>query len=63
VDHAGPNDSVRHVGDCGNIVMGVFGHVAYLTLKSDLIKLSGETSVIGRAYVLHGDEDDLGRGG
>ena len=36
---------------------------ATLILTSDLIKLSGETSVIGRSYVLHADEDDLGRGG
>ena len=36
---------------------------ATLILTSDLIKLSGETSVIGRYYVLHADEDDLGRGG
>jgi Cu-Zn family superoxide dismutase len=54
---------VRHVGDCGNIVVEEGGNVTYLTLQSNLIKLSGETSVIGRAYVLHADEDDLGRGG
>ena len=36
---------------------------ATLILTSNLIKLSGETSVIGRSFVLHADKDDLGRGG
>ena len=36
---------------------------ATLIFTSDLIKLKGKTSVIGRSFVLHADEDDLGRGG
>ena len=28
-----------------------------------MIKLDGPTSVIGRSFVIHADEDDLGRGG
>ena len=36
---------------------------ATLIFTSDLIKLKGKTSVIGRSFVLHADEDDLVRGG
>ena len=36
---------------------------ATLIFTSDLIKLKGEISVIRRSFVLHADEDDLGRGG
>ena len=28
-----------------------------------MVKLTGETSVIGRSFVVHKDEDDLGKGG
>ena len=62
-DHAGPNDKIRHVGDYGNIVMVAGATEATLIFTSDLIKLKGKTSVIGRSFVLHADEDDLGRGG
>ena len=37
--------------------------VAVATITDRLVKLSGETSVIGRAIVVHADRDDLGRGG
>ena len=62
-DHAGPNDKIRHLGDYGNIVMVAGATEATLIFTSDLIKLKGKTSVIGRSFVLHADEDDLVRGG
>jgi Cu-Zn family superoxide dismutase len=37
-------------------------NVAILELNSDIIKLNGPTSVIGRAFVVHKDFDDLGLG-
>ena len=61
-DHAGPNDKIRHLGDYGNIVMVAGATEATLIFTSDLIKLKGKTSVIGRSFVLHADEDDLVRG-
>ncbi|KAI8875555.1 copper/zinc superoxide dismutase [Backusella circina FSU 941] len=59
--HGGPDNPNRHVGDFGNIDVGV-GHYATLELSSDLVKLSGDTSVIGRGVVVHSGEDDLGLG-
>lgn len=35
--------------------------VAYFKLTDDLVKLSGELSVIGRSMVVHANEDDLGK--
>lgn len=61
-DHAGPQDSIRHVGDLGNITGGS-GNVAKFQFKDSVIQLTGSRSIIGRALVLHEKEDDLGRGG
>ncbi|KAI8823587.1 superoxide dismutase [Fimicolochytrium jonesii] len=58
--HGAPTDSIRHVGDLGNIVAGPDGTVK-IKLEDPLVKLFGPTSVIGRTIVVHADEDDLGR--
>jgi Cu-Zn family superoxide dismutase len=60
-DHGSPTDSNRHVGDLGNIKTDAKG-VSIGTLKDDLVKLRGPFSVIGRAIVVHGGTDDLGKG-
>lgn len=52
----------RHVGDLGNIEIDENGK-CFITFTDNLIKLKGEYSVIGRSFVLHADEDDLGLGG
>lgn len=62
VEHGAPDDEVRHAGDLGNLVAGEDG-VAKVSLKDLYIPLTGENSIIGRAVVVHADEDDLGRGG
>ncbi|KAJ3161448.1 hypothetical protein HDU86_007230 [Geranomyces michiganensis] len=57
--HGGLNDAVRHVGDLGNVVVGADGTVEVdISTKLDL---AGETSVIGRTFVVHSAEDDLGK--
>lgn len=59
--HGGHTDQNRHVGDLGNI--HVENNEANIDIVDDLIKLSGEYSVIGRSLIIHKDEDDLGKGG
>jgi len=60
VDHGAPSDSVRHVGDLGNVEANEKGEVT-VEITDTLISLSGEKSVLGRAFVVHEKEDDLGK--
>ncbi|KAG1745992.1 superoxide dismutase [Suillus paluster] len=59
--HGAPSDSVRHVGDLGNIESDEYG-VATLSFKDSLISLNGPLSIIGRGVVVHEGTDDLGKG-
>jgi Cu-Zn family superoxide dismutase len=60
--HGAPEDSNRHAGDLGNVVAGADGVVS-VELSDSQIPLSGPNSVVGRAFVIHELEDDLGKGG
>ncbi|KAH6818882.1 copper/zinc superoxide dismutase 2 [Perilla frutescens var. frutescens] len=60
--HGSPEDEVRHAGDLGNIVANAEG-VAEATIVDSQIPLTGPNSVVGRAFVVHELEDDLGKGG
>ncbi|KAL0369601.1 UNVERIFIED_CONTAM: Superoxide dismutase [Cu-Zn], chloroplastic [Sesamum angustifolium] len=60
--HGAPGDEVRHAGDLGNIVANADG-VAEATIVDSQIPLTGPNSVVGRAFVVHELEDDLGKGG
>nr|QKY65179.1 ribosomal protein L32 [Passiflora pittieri] len=60
--HGAPEDEVRHAGDLGNVVANADG-VAEATIVDNQIPLSGSNTVIGRAFVVHELEDDLGKGG
>jgi len=51
-----------HVGDLGNITADEDG-VANISIAAKRIDLTGERSVVGRAVVVHSDQDDLGQGG
>ncbi|KAI9285733.1 Cu,Zn superoxide dismutase SOD1 [Umbelopsis sp. AD052] len=59
--HGAPEDSVRHVGDLGNVVADAEGKASFKT-QDNLVKLIGPQSVIGRTLVVHAGEDDLGKG-
>ena len=61
MQHGGLNDAIRHLGDLGNIEADQSGHVGIHLFAKDLY-LSGPESIVGRAFVLHSKEDDLGRG-
>nr|UYG55616.1 superoxide dismutase 4 [Geocoris pallidipennis] len=60
--HGAPTDENRHVGDLGNIEADSRG-IASFTMTDKWVQLSGAYSVVGRAIVIHSDEDDLGKGG
>ncbi|KAH1020222.1 hypothetical protein HUJ04_009927 [Dendroctonus ponderosae] len=59
VSHGGPNATVRHVGDLGNIEADETG-LAVIKISDSIIALSGENSIIGRGIVIHEDPDDFG---
>lgn len=60
MNHGAPNDTVRHVGDLGNVESDANG-IAQVDMTDLEISLSGPNNVIGRAIVVHSGEDDLGR--
>lgn len=60
--HGAPEDEIRHAGDLGNVVANADG-VAEATIVDNQIPLSGPNTVVGRAFVVHELEDDLGKGG
>ncbi|KAI5650660.1 hypothetical protein M9H77_36665 [Catharanthus roseus] len=60
--HGAPEDEDRHAGDLGNITVGEDGTASF-SMVDKQIPLSGPNSIIGRAVVVHGDPDDLGKGG
>jgi len=59
VDHGAPDAEVRHVGDLGNVAISAEGAVSAM-MEDAMVKLSGDTSVIGRSFVIHEGTDDLG---
>ena len=60
VDHGDLEDG--HVGDLGNIEANEDG-IAEFSFPAKRVELIGERSIVGRAVVVHSDEDDLGKGG
>jgi Cu-Zn family superoxide dismutase len=61
-NHGGRNTTERHVGDLGNLEADIFGNCEF-KFNDSLVKLSGKANVLGRSFVIHEDEDDLGFGG
>jgi len=60
VDHGNLDNG--HVGDLGNIKADNLG-VAKFSIIAERVDLVGARSIVGRSFVVHSDEDDLGRGG
>lgn len=60
VDHGGPDDAVRHVGDLGNLEAGEDGVATYSRLDT-LVSLdpTSPNCIIGRGIIIHADADDL----
>ncbi|MFU8785522.1 superoxide dismutase family protein [Aliidiomarina sp.] len=57
-DHGGPDSEARHVGDLGNLRTDDNG-IAHLEMLDHKLELSGPNSIIGKAVVVHAQEDDL----
>lgn len=62
VNHGGPKDKVKHVGDLGNLFIDSNGN-SKSSITVDFVRLRGKHSVMGRSIVIHEGEDDLGKGG
>jgi Cu-Zn family superoxide dismutase len=56
--HGAPVDANRHAGDMGNIEADENGK-GRLDYIDKAMTLEGEASIIGRAMIIHADEDDL----
>lgn len=58
--HGGPNDAVRHAGDAGNLVFNDQGVAKVdITLGGISVRREGPSAIIGRAFIVHMDQDDL----
>jgi Cu-Zn family superoxide dismutase len=58
VEHGARTDEVRHVGDLGNIEANEEGMATFEFTDAHLA-LDGPHSILGRAVVVHANEDDL----
>lgn len=58
MDHGSPTDQKRHIGDLGNLEADEEGN-AYYERTDTFLALSGPHSIIGRAVIVHAEEDDL----
>lgn len=58
VKHGAPTDSVRHVGDMGNITADKDGK-AHFEWTDNLMAFSGSHNIIGKAVIVHSAADDL----
>jgi len=60
MDHGGPSDAKRHVGDLGNIKADANGHAMLKSVdKHASLDMSSPNCIIGRGVVVHGGTDDL----
>lgn len=56
--HGAPDAKEHHAGDLGNITIGADGK-GKLSMKDSLLQLSGQESIVGRAIILHANQDDM----
>jgi Cu-Zn family superoxide dismutase len=60
MEHGGPTDTIRHVGDLGNLDFA--GFVSTFNVTDQHVTLRGKDSVVGRSFVVHEKQDDEGKG-
>lgn len=59
MDHGGLEQGPRHAGDLGNITVGADGTGKLEAMLKGITVTAGDSSVLGRAIVLHEKPDDL----
>lgn len=58
MEHGGPDDEMRHIGDLGNLQSDEDGN-ASADFVDPKLQLSGMTSIMGLGVIVHAGEDDL----
>lgn len=58
MQHGAPTDSLRHMGDMGNLPVTANGD-GTLDYLDNVIELNGPNGIIGRAIIIHSGADDL----
>lgn len=58
VNHSGPDQSIRHVGDLGNITADDKGNANYERLDT-VVSFDGTNNIIGKGVIVHAGTDDL----
>ena len=58
VDHSGPEQTVRHVGDLGNIIADEKGNATYQRLDK-VISFTGNNTIVGKGFIVHAGTDDM----
>lgn len=56
--HGAPTDSVRHMGDLGNITVGADSS-GQLVWVDPMIEMTGVNSIIGKSVIVHQNPDDF----
>jgi hypothetical protein len=61
--HGGPDDTVRHAGDFGNILADENGNSVHQINGTQISLYPADVGYsVGRAFVVHAGKDDLGKG-
>jgi Cu-Zn family superoxide dismutase len=61
-NHGGPHTQERHAGDLGNIISKNGVSKGSITVKDISCDPKTNISIVGRMFVIHEGEDDLGKG-
>lgn len=58
IEHGGPDDEYRHVGDMGNLESDDEGNASINYLDEEMA-FSGAANILGKAVIVHAEADDL----
>jgi Cu-Zn family superoxide dismutase len=58
-DHGGPDSEKHHAGDFGNVTADKAGKATLTVVMKGVTIADGETSIVGKAFIVHAKADDL----